>query len=193
MRRRRIVRLAGLIVGSAAACVALACGGTSRDAAAPKPNVVVIVTDDQATSSLRHMVHTQSLLVREGTTFPNFFLNDPICCPSRVTILLGQYRHNHLTKNDAICPLVAAEGLPQDPLCFYSFFETQRTQRNGTENTKNTSTPTLWSLCFGLFQPFLQYALTQFGARHQRVFTVKTRKIACVSSLAQIIHQLTHE
>jgi arylsulfatase A-like enzyme len=62
---------------------------------AVKPNIVIIVTDDQATSTLAHMPHTQELLVREGTLFPNFFINDPICCPSRVTILLGQYRHNH--------------------------------------------------------------------------------------------------
>ena len=62
---------------------------------AAKPNIVIIVTDDQATSTLAHMPHTQELLVREGTLFPNFFINDPICCPSRVTILLGQYRHNH--------------------------------------------------------------------------------------------------
>ena len=61
-----------------------------------RPNIVIIVTDDQPSSTLAHMSHTNELLIREGTLFENFLINDPICCPSRATILLGQYRHNHL-------------------------------------------------------------------------------------------------
>ncbi|MEE2674673.1 MAG: sulfatase [Myxococcota bacterium] len=61
----------------------------------PRPNIVLIVTDDQAASTLAHMPFVERDLVRPGVTFENFILNDPICCPSRVTILLGQYRHNH--------------------------------------------------------------------------------------------------
>lgn len=60
-----------------------------------RPNVVLIVTDDQAASTLEHMPFVERDLVRQGVTFENFILNDPICCPSRVTILLGQHRHNH--------------------------------------------------------------------------------------------------
>ena len=56
---------------------------------------MLIVTDDQAASTLAHMPFVERDLVRQGVTFENFILNDPICCPSRVTILLGQYRHNH--------------------------------------------------------------------------------------------------
>ena len=56
---------------------------------------MLIVTDDQAASTLAHMPFVERDLVHQGVTFENFILNDPICCPSRVTILLGQYRHNH--------------------------------------------------------------------------------------------------
>ena len=47
----------------------------SRPVPLAKPNIVIIVTDDQATSTLAHMPHTQALLVREGTLFPNFFIS----------------------------------------------------------------------------------------------------------------------
>ena len=83
---------ARLVVALLAACSE----GREPDAsAAERANIVWIVTDDQAASSLPHMPIVARDLVATGTTFPNFILNDPICCPSRVTMLLGQYRHNH--------------------------------------------------------------------------------------------------
>lgn len=66
-----------------------------REAAGTRPNVVLIVTDDQASTTLPYMPFVERELIQKGTSFQNFILNDPICCPSRVTILLGQYRHNH--------------------------------------------------------------------------------------------------
>ena len=88
----------GLVPKILALLVFVACSG--GDSEAPRrgspPNVVVIVTDDQAFSTLPHMKHVEKHLIRQGLRLDNFILNDPICCPSRVTILLGQYRHNHL-------------------------------------------------------------------------------------------------
>jgi arylsulfatase A-like enzyme len=77
------------------ACASIACGDRPANSPSRNPNIVVIVTDDQAHQMLQYMQHTQKLMVEQGTSFDNFFINDPICCPSRVTILLGQYRHNH--------------------------------------------------------------------------------------------------
>ncbi len=76
--------------------------GAAPEAAAPAEhaNVVLIVTDDQPSSTLGHMPHVQRRLVREGLLFERFFLNDPICCPSRTTLLLGQNRHNHHLETD---------------------------------------------------------------------------------------------
>ena len=62
------------------------------------PNVVLILTDDLDVGLLqRYKAHYPNLgeLAAEGTTFQNAFVTDSLCCPSRATILRGQYAHNH--------------------------------------------------------------------------------------------------
>jgi len=79
-------------------CIALtALGGASAGAAPvqPRPNVIVIETDDQAVETLRVMTNVRTLLAAQGTTFTNSFASFPLCCPSRATLLTGQYAHNH--------------------------------------------------------------------------------------------------
>jgi N-acetylglucosamine-6-sulfatase len=44
---------------------------------------------------MRVMEKTLRLLGEEGTTFSNSFVSYPLCCPSRATLLTGQYAHNH--------------------------------------------------------------------------------------------------
>ena len=41
------------------------------------------------------MPNVQTLLAEEGVTFANAFVTTPLCCPSRASILRGQYAHNH--------------------------------------------------------------------------------------------------
>jgi arylsulfatase A-like enzyme len=41
------------------------------------------------------MPNLKSLLIDKGTTFDNAFVTNSLCCPSRATILRGQYTHNH--------------------------------------------------------------------------------------------------
>ncbi len=55
----------------------------------------MIMTDDQTKDSLEFMPQVQSLLAARGTTFDNYFVSYPLCCPSRATYLTGQYAHNH--------------------------------------------------------------------------------------------------
>lgn len=63
--------------------------------AAQKPNIILILTDDQDAESLWYMPHVSQQLIAKGTTFQNFTLTLPTCCPSRTTFLRGQYAHNH--------------------------------------------------------------------------------------------------
>ena len=66
-----------------------------------KPNVVVLMTDDQTAASLRYMPNVNRLLTREGTLFENSVASFPLCCPSRSTHLTGQYAHNHQVLHNA--------------------------------------------------------------------------------------------
>jgi N-acetylglucosamine-6-sulfatase len=60
-----------------------------------KPNLVIILTDDQDLSSLAYMPKTLDLLGAQGMTFRNYFVPLSLCCPSRATLLTGLYAHNH--------------------------------------------------------------------------------------------------
>lgn len=59
-----------------------------------RPNVVLIVTDDQRVESLASMPQVQRLLVEKGTRFSRGMVPTALCCPSRSAILTGLYSHN---------------------------------------------------------------------------------------------------
>ena len=63
--------------------------------AATRPNIVVIMTDDQTLEQMRVLTKTRQLIRDQGTTFRNNYVSFPLCCPSRSTFLTGQYPHNH--------------------------------------------------------------------------------------------------
>jgi arylsulfatase A-like enzyme len=67
----------------------------SAPAAPRSPNVVLLTVDDMMTSDLAVMPHTRKLLANRGTTFTQGIAPTPICVPSRVSMLTGQYAHNH--------------------------------------------------------------------------------------------------
>jgi arylsulfatase A-like enzyme len=64
-------------------------------AQAERPNVLIIVTDDQRVDSLNVMRRTRQWFGSGGTRFPNTFATTPLCCPSRASIMSGRYAHNH--------------------------------------------------------------------------------------------------
>jgi arylsulfatase A-like enzyme len=61
---------------------------------ASKPNFVFILADDMRKDDLRYMRKARSLLGNQGKTFANAYVSYGLCCPSRATILRGQYAHN---------------------------------------------------------------------------------------------------
>ena len=60
-----------------------------------RPNVVVLMTDDQTVADLEVMPKARRLLAGRGVTFARSYVSYPVCCPSRATFLSGQYAHNH--------------------------------------------------------------------------------------------------
>jgi N-acetylglucosamine-6-sulfatase len=93
-----------LVAGACIACSSVALA--ARPPAAPAasgtgasnhPNIVVVMTDDQALSQVgsRFLPNITNLIKGRGTSFPNAYLTTPLCCPSRATLLTGQYGHNN--------------------------------------------------------------------------------------------------
>jgi N-acetylglucosamine-6-sulfatase len=65
--------------------------------AAQKPNVLLIVTDDQRAETLTRnvMPNTMSEIASQGVRFKRGFVTNPLCCPSRASILTGTYNHTN--------------------------------------------------------------------------------------------------
>jgi arylsulfatase A-like enzyme len=94
-------RFRPLVVAVLAAAV-VATVATVPRAVPAKPNVVVIMTDDQTVEEMRVLAQTKALIADAGVTFDNSFSSFPLCCPSRSTFLTGQYAHNHgVLENEA--------------------------------------------------------------------------------------------
>jgi N-acetylglucosamine-6-sulfatase len=92
----------GLALAAFAAAVAVAAvtgpGASAQGGGAEKPNIIIIQTDDQTLESFRSEVMPSTLKLiggGGGTTFTNAVVTTPLCCPSRVATLTGQYGHNN--------------------------------------------------------------------------------------------------
>ena len=70
---------------------------TVRAAETPRPNILVILTDDQGRGDYSAFgtpdIRTPALdrLFKEGMTFDNFFANSCVCSPSRAALMTGCY------------------------------------------------------------------------------------------------------
>jgi len=105
--RRPYAGRAALVTAVVAALVSLTLGGPGvaapGDPGSPvaddapgdqRPDVVVILTDDQRRESMTYMPAVQRLLVDQGTRYPQAMVPTSLCCPSRATILTGLYAHS---------------------------------------------------------------------------------------------------
>ena len=99
---------AGQRIGSTLATTALALAAAGAVPAAPvralqaprpQPNVVVVLADDlDAALGTIGPSTTPNIFDRiaaAGATFERAYVTDSLCCPSRTTLLRGQYTHNH--------------------------------------------------------------------------------------------------
>lgn len=79
---------APLIAGTGPASAA------TRTHPATRPNILFVLADDLSQAEMAAMPNVHSLLAKQGTSFSNALVNVSLCCPSRTTILRGQYAHN---------------------------------------------------------------------------------------------------
>ncbi|MGH2923153.1 MAG: sulfatase family protein [Solirubrobacterales bacterium] len=95
----------GFALGALALAVAVAVAGLAAEGGAAKrkgakkeqtrPNIVLVMTDDQTVESMRVMPIVERKLADAGVSFSRNFASFPLCCPSRATLLTGQYPDNH--------------------------------------------------------------------------------------------------
>ena len=67
---------------------------------AHRPNIIFVLTDDLDAASASKVPSLEGYMADEGITFDNAFVTHSLCCPSRATILTGQYPHNHLVRSN---------------------------------------------------------------------------------------------
>jgi arylsulfatase A-like enzyme len=84
-------------VGAAAGSLVLGNLASARQRPKPRPNVVLIFTDDQGSIDLNCYgakdLYTPNLdrLAKEGTRFTQFYVGAPVCSPSRAALMTGRY------------------------------------------------------------------------------------------------------
>ena len=66
----------------------------------PRPNIIFVLTDDQPVQTVAYMPTVKNVLLTNGIDFENGFITTPLCCPSRASILTGEYVHNHKVYTD---------------------------------------------------------------------------------------------
>jgi arylsulfatase A-like enzyme len=94
-RRRATMRLMIsllLVLGIVPGAIAAAAPPSQRKA--DPPDIILILTDDMTEADWRSLPETRERL---PAIFPNYINTQPWCCPSRASILRGQYPHNHGT------------------------------------------------------------------------------------------------
>ena len=92
MQARQAIGLT--LVGLTAAIIAAVAFGGPRshaEAAVAKPNILILETDDQTLAEMEVLPNVRRLIGDEGVTFDNNFDSFSLCCPSRASLLTGQF------------------------------------------------------------------------------------------------------
>jgi N-acetylglucosamine-6-sulfatase len=168
---RRIL-MAALLAGIAALAALNGAEGQAQSSPALRPNVVMIMTDDQTLESMRVMPNVKTLLADQGVTFDNNFVSYSLCCPSRATYLTGQYAHNHgvwgnAAPNGGYYKLDSTNTLPVwlNRAGYQTIHIGKYLNGYGTRNAREV--PPGWGLWYGSVDPttyrYYNYTLNENG------------------------------
>jgi N-acetylglucosamine-6-sulfatase len=164
--------MAALLAGIAALAALNGAEGQAQSSPAIRPNVVMIMTDDQTVESMRVMPNVKTLLADRGVTFDNSFVSYSLCCPSRATYLTGQYAHNHgvwgnSAPNGGYYKLDSTNTLPVwlNRAGYQTMHIGKYLNGYGTRNAKEV--PPGWGLWYGSVDPttyrYYNYTLNENG------------------------------
>lgn len=111
---RRYIMLSGLVALLAAAAVAL-----RAQSPAPKPNVVLVITDDVGYGDIGSYgapdIRTPNIdsLAHDGTRLTDFYANASNCSPTRAGLVTGRYQQRYAIESPLTNSNLAGEqGLP---------------------------------------------------------------------------------
>ncbi len=76
-------------------------GGVAAAGPKSKPNVILLVTDDQTLQEMSGLPQASALIGGQGATFNRAYISYPLCCPARASILSGEYMHNHNVRGNS--------------------------------------------------------------------------------------------
>ena len=99
--RGRAGDVGGLVRLAVCGLAVLVCGRSDRVAAAERPNIILVITDDQRFDALGCMgnaiLKTPHIdgLAAQGALFTHTFCTTSICATSRASFLTGQYAMRH--------------------------------------------------------------------------------------------------
>jgi len=95
-----MIRKIGIFAGSFCAALLLSAAGLLH-AQNPRPNILVIITDDQRFDTVKeYMPRTQARIFNDGMSFANAYATTPLCSPSRSSIMTGMYASHHGVRNN---------------------------------------------------------------------------------------------
>lgn len=81
---------------------------TTKEKPVERPNILFIMTDDHSYETISayndKLIQTPNLdrIANEGLIFPNSFVGNSICAPSRATMLTGKHTHKNGQINNAV-------------------------------------------------------------------------------------------
>ena len=90
--RRVLIILTGAALVQGSSCAAHTASPPAVTVSS-RPDIVLIITDDQRYDTLHVMPQVQRLLIDGGMQFKRAIITNPLCCPSRATMLTGRYSH----------------------------------------------------------------------------------------------------
>jgi arylsulfatase A-like enzyme len=151
-------------------------GSVEAGSQAPKrrPNIVLIMTDDQTLESLRVLTNVDRLITKQGTNFTHYYASFPNCCPSRATLLTGQFSHNNGVR-DNVPPFGSVHNLKGDEVLpvwlkragYYTAHVGK--YLNGWGGNGDIAAPKGWDHWFGLIDPttykYYNFSISSDGAR----------------------------